>query len=65
MGELDHHGAAVLVTVVGQTLQMRDDLVLPGEQIAEGGRAVATDAGRTRRHRKRDAALRLFDMVER
>ena len=61
MGELDHHGAAVLVTVVGELLQPGHDLVVVGVQIAEGGRRIVRHDRRARRHRQRDAALGLLE----
>ncbi len=41
MGELHHHGGAVLVTGVGEVPQPRHDLVLIGEYVVESRRAVA------------------------
>ena len=64
MGELDHHLAVVLVAGRREFGKPRHDRVVPGMEIAEGGRAVARDQRRTGRHRQRDAALRLFGVIE-
>ena len=45
MGELDHHGCAVLMAFIGKLGEPRHDLVLVGEQIAESGRRIARDDG--------------------
>lgn len=64
MRELDHHLAVVLVAGVGEIPQPWHDLVAPGVQVAEGGRAVARHDGRARRHGQRHAAARLLGVVE-
>jgi hypothetical protein len=64
MGELDHHGGAMRVAVVGEALQPGDDLVLVGLEVAEGGGRVLGDDGRARGHGECDAALGALEVIE-
>ena len=63
MGELDHHRRAMLVAGVGELPDPGHDLVLVGEDIVEGRRAVARDRRRTRRHRQRNAGFGPLDVI--
>src|SRR5215469_15829679 len=64
MRQLDHDRGAVLMTFIGELLQPRDDLVLVGEKIAEGGRRVRRYDRRSRGHGERDTTLRTLDVIE-
>jgi len=63
VGELDHHRRAVFVAGIGEPLQWRDDLVLPGLHVGKGLGGIARDDGGTGDHGHGDAAARLLDVV--
>ncbi len=64
MGHLDHYRRAMGVHVVREFGEPADDLVLVEEDVAEGLRAVGGDHGGAADHGQRDAAFRLFRVVE-
>ena len=63
MGDLDHHGCALLMTRVGEPPQPGNDLILVDEDVVERWRAVGRHRSRARSHRQRDAALRALDVI--
>ena len=64
MGHLDHHRRAMGVHVVGEFGEPADDLVLVEKNVAEGLGTVRRDHRGTANHGQRDAALRLFGVIE-
>ena len=64
MGDLDHHRRALLVDVVGELLEPGHAFVLVEKDVAERLRAVGRHHRRAADHGERDAALRLFGVVE-
>ena len=64
VGDLAHHGCAVLVHAVGQLSKPRHDLVLVDMQVAERGGAVRGDDGGATHHGQPDAALGLLLVIE-
>ena len=64
MGELDHHLAVMFMTIRHKRGQRCHNLILVGQQVAKGGRAVGGDQRRACRHGQRHAAARLFAVVK-
>ena len=64
MGDLDHHRGALVMDVVGQFLQPAHAFVLVEKDIAERLRAVLRHHRRAADHGERDAAFRLFGVIE-
>ncbi len=64
MGQLDHDGRAMLMTLVCQAAQPGHDLVLVGQQVAEHRRTVRRHHGGPGGHGQRHAALRLFHVIQ-
>ena len=64
VGDLDHHGGAEFMALVGKAAHPGDDLVLVGEQVAEHGRAVGGDDGGAGGHGQRHAAAGLLGVVK-
>ena len=63
VGELDHDGAVVLVHGVDELADPRHDRIVVGVEVAEGRRAVLGNECRSGRHRQRQPATRLLDVV--
>jgi len=63
VSELDHHRGSVVMTLVGNLLQPRYDLIIEGVEIAEGGRRVCRYDCRSSRHGERDTTFCALNVV--
>ena len=64
MRDLDHHGGALRMDIVGELFEPAHDLVLVELDVAEGLRTVRREDGRAADHGQPDAAPGLFGVIK-
>ena len=63
VGQLNHHGAAMVVALIGKGLHPADNFIFPRKNIVEHRRAVTRHACRPGGHGQRQTGPRALDMI--